>query len=153
MIIQCINCNKKFEVSSTLIPFKGRDIQCGSCNHTWFYKPNTEIVPENLTETNKEDKNSNNVQETVKDEIIINDNSFKTAEITKKAKIKKTSGFNLGKILSYLLVGIITFIALIIILDTFESTLSSKLPSLELILYNLFETIEDIILFLKDLFL
>ena len=39
MIIQCINCNKKFNVNSDLIPSTGRTIQCGSCNHTWFFDP------------------------------------------------------------------------------------------------------------------
>ena len=38
MIIKCINCKKKFEVDSSLIPDSGRNIQCGSCNHAWFYK-------------------------------------------------------------------------------------------------------------------
>ena len=38
MIIECVNCNKKFEVNSELIPRTGRTIQCGSCNHTWFFK-------------------------------------------------------------------------------------------------------------------
>ena len=40
MIIECINCNKIFEVNSELIPSTGRTIQCGACNHIWFYKPN-----------------------------------------------------------------------------------------------------------------
>ena len=39
MIIECINCNKKFEVNSELIPSSGRSIQCGSCNHLWFFEP------------------------------------------------------------------------------------------------------------------
>ena len=38
MIIQCIKCSKKFEVRSDLIPQNGRTIQCGSCNHIWFFK-------------------------------------------------------------------------------------------------------------------
>ena len=38
MIIECINCSKKFDVNSDLIPASGRTIQCGSCNHIWFYK-------------------------------------------------------------------------------------------------------------------
>ena len=38
MIIECINCNKKFNVNSDLIPSDGRQIQCGSCNHIWHYK-------------------------------------------------------------------------------------------------------------------
>ena len=39
MIIECINCNKRFEVNSELIPSSGRTIQCGSCNHIWFFDP------------------------------------------------------------------------------------------------------------------
>ena len=39
MIIECINCNKKFNVNSELIPNSGRTIQCGSCNHVWFFNP------------------------------------------------------------------------------------------------------------------
>ena len=31
MIIECINCNKKFNVDAELIPEEGRKIQCGSC--------------------------------------------------------------------------------------------------------------------------
>ena len=38
MIITCINCDKKFNVNSELIPNNGRTIQCGSCNHVWFFK-------------------------------------------------------------------------------------------------------------------
>ena len=37
MIIECINCSKKFEVNSDFIPEEGRTIQCGACNHVWFY--------------------------------------------------------------------------------------------------------------------
>ena len=42
MIIECINCSKKFDVNSDLIPDTGRTIQCGSCNHIWFYKKDDE---------------------------------------------------------------------------------------------------------------
>ena len=38
MIIVCPNCNKKFDIDQNLIPSKGRLLQCGSCNHSWFYK-------------------------------------------------------------------------------------------------------------------
>ena len=40
MIIECVKCAKKFEVKSELIPDTGRTIQCGSCNHIWFFKKN-----------------------------------------------------------------------------------------------------------------
>jgi len=153
MIIQCINCDKRFEVSSALIPLKGRSIQCGSCNHTWFYKPSADISPKDLLENNNEIMINDNNQGDNKNEIIINDNSTQITKSINKTQIKKTSNFTIGKVLSFFLVCIITFIALIIILDTFESSLSSNLPSLELFLYNFFETIKDIDLFLKDLFL
>ena len=42
MIIECINCNKKFDVNSELIPASGRTIQCGSCNHIWFFNPSAQ---------------------------------------------------------------------------------------------------------------
>ena len=38
MIIECINCNKKFNVEANLIPENGRQIQCGSCDYIWHYK-------------------------------------------------------------------------------------------------------------------
>ena len=38
MIITCPNCNKQFRIDNSLIPNDGRDLQCGSCNHIWFYK-------------------------------------------------------------------------------------------------------------------
>ena len=38
MIITCINCNKKFNIDSNLIPDMGRLLQCASCDHKWFFK-------------------------------------------------------------------------------------------------------------------
>ena len=38
MIITCTNCNKQFKIDNSLIPDEGRDLQCGSCDHVWFYK-------------------------------------------------------------------------------------------------------------------
>ena len=51
MIIECTNCNKKFEVEPELIPEKGRSIQCGSCNHNWFYKKE---IPQQSSEIHEE---------------------------------------------------------------------------------------------------
>ena len=42
MIIDCQNCNKKFDIDHNLIPERGRLLQCSSCNHKWFFK--NEIV-------------------------------------------------------------------------------------------------------------
>ena len=138
MIIKCPNCQKTFEVDSSLIPDKGRIIQCGSCNHTWnFNKKNLESKIQNF--------------ETKIPEIQIKPTYPKIKDIKKnKSQIKKKF-FGLNKILSYLLVFIITFIALIILIDTFKIPLSKFFPQIELIIFNLFETLIDIYLFLKNL--
>jgi len=44
MIITCINCAKKFDVDSNIIPEKGRLLECNGCNHRWFF--NKEIIIE-----------------------------------------------------------------------------------------------------------
>ena len=55
------------------------------------------------------------------------------------------------KILNLTIVFIISFIALIIFIDTFKTPISEIIPNIEFILYNLYETIKDIFSFLKDL--
>ena len=57
MIITCPNCNKQFKIDNSLIPDDGRDLQCGSCNHVWFYKTEDESqAPLTLTENVSENK-------------------------------------------------------------------------------------------------
>ena len=59
MIITCPNCNKQFKIDNSLIPDDGRDLQCGSCNHVWFYKleeENNEILKLNELILNKDIK-------------------------------------------------------------------------------------------------
>ena len=155
MIIECINCNKIFEVNSELIPSKGRTIQCGACNHTWFYIPNQFVK--------KEISNFNNIKKKIAKPKKEPKPSFRNEalsnEIDKiinkkdKALIKyeKKSFIRLTNFLGYIVVFIITFLALIIILDTFQNKLSTIFPDLELFLYNLYELLEDIFLFIKDL--
>ena len=38
MIITCENCSKSFNIQESLIPNEGRELQCGSCGHKWFFK-------------------------------------------------------------------------------------------------------------------
>ena len=52
MIITCPNCNKQFKIDNSLIPDEGRDLQCGSCNHVWFYK--IEEINNEVLELNEE---------------------------------------------------------------------------------------------------
>ena len=149
MIIECNNCNKKFEVDSSLIPATGRNIQCGSCNHTWFYK--------NILKTTSPSENNNKIKENVKeinlakDVIIENQNLIEENGVVESPKANKSTNFNLGKLLSYALAVVISFIALVIFLDTFKSPLTNLFPNLELLLYNLYESIEDMFLFFKNL--
>ena len=155
MIIECINCNKKFEVDPDLIPEKGRSIQCGSCGHKWFYK-------KDLSEPSFNIGNKINNDEEKQEITISTDNTEKLStqedideeknlnEVSKEDKPEKKSNI-FNKIISYLIVIIISFIALIIVLDTFKTPLSNIFPNLEIMLFNLYETFEDIGLFLKDL--
>ena len=147
MIIVCVNCSKKFEVNSELIPTTGRIIQCGSCNHTWFFKlKKNPTISDNIANNKrpfskkKEKKDLNNQI----DKII---NSKDTALV----KYQKKSNFTLSKFLSYIIVTIVSFIGLVLILDTFKFQLYILFPSLEILLFSLFETLKDINLFIKDL--
>ena len=147
MIIQCKNCNKEFEVNSNLIPQSGRKIQCGSCNHMWFYKKEIKFPePLTLNDIIEEEKFEKNIFENK-----YNKNLNKTIkkERPQATKTKKQTGI---KLFSYLIVFVITFLALIILIDTFKTPLINIFPSLELILFNLFETMKDIKLFIIDLY-
>ena len=42
MIITCPSCQKKFELNDNLVPESGRTLQCGSCNHKWFFEKKNE---------------------------------------------------------------------------------------------------------------
>ena len=157
MIINCINCKKKFDVNSSLIPENGRTIQCGVCNHVWIYKPKINVSEDG---TNSEIINPSSIKEKAQIENEISQDQDKSPtkdtdnnEITsKKTKAKrKKNSFNIIKFFSYILVLIISFIAIIVILDTFKSSLINIFPDLEIFLYNLFETVKDVYLFSKNL--
>ena len=146
MIIVCPSCQKKFEIDQNLIPEEGRLLQCGFCNEKWFFNKNEKEVSDiELKIKNEKDTSLNNndlsLQET---ENNFDDNTDNI--------IKVKNNFSFSIFLSYILVSIISFIALIILIDTFKSPLYRIFPNLELILFNLFETLEDIRLFIKDLF-
>ena len=146
MIIICPCCEKKFEVDSNLIPEKGRMLKCGSCDETWFFNPSLQKGSQDSQDI-KTDKKSKIVED--------NDKITSVEEQTKNEtkKINKSSNFGVGKILSYLIVIIISFIGVIVILETFKTPLGNIFPGLEFMLYSLFETIKDIFLFFKNLFL
>ncbi len=164
MIITCPNCNKQFKIDNSLIPNEGRDLQCGSCNHIWFYniqeKNNEvlelkqEIISQDIESKieNKEDKIEEKQQpeEIIKTEIN-NKKKEKNSEKQKNTTTLKKIENKGSKFFSYLIVFIISFVALIILLDTLKTPLINVFPGLEIILFNLFETLQDIKLFIIDL--
>ena len=147
MIIICPCGEKKFEVDENLIPDKGRLLKCGSCDQTWFFNKNAIEQTKPLI-----DKPAKQKKILYKDENI-NKSVSKTPikPGSELVKYKPKYNFTFGKFLSYIIVSIITFVAIIIVLDTFKDPLSNIFPNLELVLYNLFETLRDLILFAKDL--
>ena len=147
MIISCPCGEKKFEIDEKLIPDKGRLLKCGSCDQTWFFNKNFSEQTEPLID--KPTKQKKIVYENEDIDKSVSNISIKPR--SELVKYKPKYNFTFGKFLGYIIVSIITFFAIIIILDTFKSPLSSIFPNLELILYNLFETLRDIILFVKDL--
>ena len=163
MIITCNNCTKNFDVDSNLIPEKGRLLQCNNCNHKWFFKKeviNEFIEPIKINELTKEKIESKEKNEPVEIEspqsIEFLDTSVKNnletdKKIVPNLEIKASKNGKNYNILGLTIVFIISFIALIIILDTFQVPISKVFPNIELILYNLYETIKDISLFFKDL--
>ena len=162
MIITCPCEKKQFKIDSSLIPHEGRELQCGSCERVWFYKPKNEseatlILNENISEneinpaSETNDKNLEFSKNLQKEKIIEPEIKNKKAkEITNK--VKKLENENKGsKFFSYLMVFIISIVAVIILLDTLKTPLINVFPGLEIVLFNLFETLQDIKLFIIDL--
>ena len=154
MIITCPNCNKQFKIDNSLIPDEGRDLQCGSCNHIWFYKieeENNEALRLNEELFNKEiETKAEKKEEKITTEINYKKKE-KTSEKQKNNNASKNTSSKVSKFFSYLIVFIISFIALVILLDTLKTPLINVFPGLEIILFNLFETLQDIKLFIIDL--
>ena len=152
MIISCPCKKKSFQIDENLIPIEGRNLQCGSCGHVWFFKnekKNLELKTEIFS--NNEIENEEKIQKKV--DIDQKDPLDNIISNTDKALIKYDEGpkITLTNLLGYMIVSILSFIALIILLDTFQIQLSSIFPNLELFLYNLYETVKDMSLFIKDL--
>ena len=155
MIVTCPSCDKKFYVDASLIPKDGRTLQCGFCERKWFFKTeNTEeelkVLEKNISEPVIED--NNNLSEIInEDKIDEEDHDTESMRDSKKElseKVKKKNDINYLKIL---IVIIISFIASILILDTFKAQLSLIIPNIEIILDNLYQSLNDMKLFTLDL--
>ena len=146
MIIDCPECNKKFDIDQNLIPIDGRLLQCGACNYKWFFKLNT-----------VEKKNEEEIEIKTKPDLKINDvskvqpvkNEINT-EVDKISTVKKKEQKKINY-LNILLVIIISSIAFILVLDTFKDQLTSIFPNINFFLDNLYQSLEDIKLFTLDL--
>ena len=153
MIITCPCCEKKFEIDQKLIPSEGRMLQCGSCDRQWFFKiniPEKKIVNEEIL-TSKEVKNKeiNSINSSTSDETKISKEEV-SSETYNVSKIEHSSKRNYN-FLNILLVVIISITALILILDTFKVNLEPVFPNIKFFLNNLYQSIEDIKLFIFDL--
>ena len=162
MIIECPCKKKKFNIDINLIPAEGRNLQCGSCDRVWFYKKEeliseTPQVNEDIAIKEKEDSDKLNDDKS-KDQLIkqaVEENEKAKSKLStinetekKSEEIKKTKS---SKFFSYLIVFIISLGALIILLDTLKTPLINIFPGLEVLLFNLYETLKDIKLFIIDL--
>ena len=152
MIIVCPSCGKNFNVRDDQIPDKGRLLQCSNCKHEWFYTKNTIPIDDNTDELSKDDFTQESFgildeEEYHHDEAIVGD---KTVELEKPKNIKKekTTKVNFFKLL---LVFIISFVALVLIVDTLIVQISVYIPFAEKYLDNLYQSIIDISLFFQNL--
>ena len=148
MIITCPCGDKKFNVDASLIPNEGRTLQCGFCNEKWLFKPNDKKLENDYIKKDIKIKKID-PQENVPSEV---DKIISEAE-----KIKSTDTVSVSKnsenlkFINFLFLSIITFAALILILDTFKFQINDALPGFNLLLANFYESLKDIYLFFKDL--
>ena len=164
MIISCPNCNKKFKIDQNLIPIGGRLLQCSNCKYKWHFKiekkdeiDNGSLEPEKVILDNKSEYIKINSTE---NDSLIEKNSKKKLKIKEKVvkktkKIKKEINRNskdkpIG-ILNMTIILIISFVAIVIVLDTFRIELSKYMPFLNPMLDSFYAIIADINSFIKDL--
>ena len=135
----------------------------------WFFKK--EVLEKKISTINEDtsidnvnifDQNNSSIndEESVSDapndevEVDLEEENKEKIEINidetlqENTKPKKQKNF---KILNIFVVTIISFVAFIIIVDTFKYPIGKIVPNVEFILYNLYESIKDISLFIRDL--
>ena len=172
MIIQCENCNKKFEIQDKLIPDDGRLLECGSCAHQWHYTPIAKLELTNEVPIKDEPADEVPIKDEPADEVLIKDEPSEeliVKKTKKKSKIKKkvyqsdtdseidqtnenitTKEKNISFV-NFLLVGIISFVAIVILVDTFKNQIAYVIPNINVYIDELHEILRDIFLFIADL--
>ena len=162
MIIECPACSKKFNIDEKLIPDEGRLLKCGNCDHTWFYKKEenlkleTESIKINEIEENKSEINIEPVDVPIKQTKKIRKKISKkssTKESTSKelVSIDKSSVSKENKIIKKIFLIIISIIAFILLIDTFKNQISVIFPGIVQMSDSLYQVINDLKLFIKDL--
>ena len=143
MIIECQNCNKKFDLEDKLIPLKGRMVQCGFCHSQWQQLPN--IITSSL-------------KEKVIDKVDISKDEAKEQSINKRKKIRsktrdnqKFKSKNIG-FFSYIFIFLISIIAFFLIAETFEYQINNIFPNFGNYIIYVYETLNNILILIKDLF-
>ena len=153
MIIQCENCNKRFEIQDNLIPDEGRLLECGSCAHQWQYTPITKLeltddvqIKDKPTKQLIAKKKTKKISK-IKKKFYENDtdNEIDQTDENITTKEKNISFIN------FLLVGIISFVAIVILVDTFKNQIAYVIPNISLYINDLHEILRDIFLFIADL--
>ena len=117
MIIACPKCKKKFDIEDSLIPEKGRLLQCSSCDNKWFFKKTIE-VKKKIERISTKTKDNKIPKET--EDIIIEAEENNT-------KLKNLKKNNLP-ILNLLLITLISFCLLYTSPSPRDATLS-RMPS------------------------
>ena len=166
MIIQCVNCNKKFEIQDKLIPDDGRLLECGSCAHQWHYTPITKLELTDVVQTKVDEVQVKTDEVQIKDEpaeqLIVKKTKKKSKIIEKidendaDNEIDHTNENITTKkknisFINFLLVGIISFVAIVILVDTFKNQIAYVIPNISLYINELHEILRDIFLFIADL--
>jgi len=148
MLIKCPNCTKSFNVKDHLIPDKGRLLQCGTCNNKWYFKKKI-INNENVNKIENTTKNIP-IDDTAKKKIVEKVVTDQDLNVVEKYINKKQNKVSTNYIKLFLVL-IITFVAIIVLLDTFKVYISNFMPQIDTILNNLYETLKDMYLFFEDL--
>ncbi len=170
MIIECPNCNKKFNLDEKLIPQNGRNLKCSSCGHIWHHKVNLNIDNNNRKisedknskldiDPSQIDKKSNEVNAKNKGKNAlgtskesISEKKIEDLRVKKKhKKINDEKSSQIKMIFFYLIILFVSLLGLILLLDTFKYNLSNVFPGIIPLIDSFYETIMDLKLFLKDL--
>ena len=113
MIITCPCEKKQFKIDSSLIPSEGRELQCGTCERVWFYKPQNEseapLTLNNNVSTNKTEQNNEVNEKNLKiskpsqqEKIIKSEIKKENSKTVEKSEGKKSKFFSYLIVFNYI---------------------------------------------------